>query len=42
MKTFSVRLYIRAECADDARELIHDYTGEQTFVAIKKIEEVID
>ena len=40
MKTYSVRLYIRTECPDDVRELIHDYTGRQTDVTIHKIEEV--
>ena len=42
LKTFAVRLYIKAECSDDARELINDYTGQQTEVKINKIEEVVD
>ena len=40
MKTYNVVLSIRAECPDDARELINDYTGQETDVEIHKVEEV--
>lgn len=37
MRTFEVKLTIRAECESDARELINDYTGEETHIEIKEI-----
>lgn len=40
MKTYKVILEIRAECKDDAEELIQDYSGEETDISILKIEEV--
>jgi hypothetical protein len=37
MKTFDMTLKIRAECEDDARELIDDYSGMQTDIEIIKV-----
>ncbi len=38
MKTYLVELKVRAECEDDAEELILDYTGRETDVEILNIE----
>lgn len=38
MKSFKVELLIRAECEDDAKELLEDYTGEETHIEIVSIE----
>jgi hypothetical protein len=40
LKTYSVLLHIRAECEDDARELIDDFTGMETDVEIINIAKV--
>jgi hypothetical protein len=37
MKTYTITLDIRAECEDDARELLEDYTGQETSVDIKSV-----
>jgi hypothetical protein len=40
MNRYKVVLYISAVCEADAIELIEDYTGEETDLDIKSIEEV--
>jgi len=40
MKTFKVALEISAECKADARELLENFTGEETDLTIKTIKEV--
>ena len=40
MKTFISLITIRAECEDDARELIEEYTGNETSVEILQTLEV--
>ena len=42
MRTYEVKMSIRAECPDDATELIEDYTGEETHVEILEINEIED
>lgn len=34
MNTYAVTLLIRAECPDDANELLEDYTGQETSIDI--------
>ncbi len=38
METYRVVLNIRAECESDAKELINDYSGEQTEIEILSIQ----
>ena len=40
MKDFEVKMNISAECPDDARELIEDFTGQETDVVILEIREI--
>ena len=40
MKTFKVNMKIRAECKDDAIELLEEYTGTETYIEIIDIKEV--
>lgn len=40
VKNFEVKLNIRAECEDDAKEMIEEYLGEVTEVEIIKIKQV--
>lgn len=40
MNTFKMSLTIRAECQDDAEELIQDYSGQETDIEIKSIKKV--
>ncbi len=39
MKTYKVKLLIRAECESDAEELLNDYTGAETHLEILEIDE---
>lgn len=39
MKTYEVKLLIRAECVDDAKELLDDYTGTETTIKVKSVKE---
>ena len=38
MQTFKVTLLMRAECEDDARELLEDYMGNETHIKVVKME----
>jgi len=38
MKTYRMVLLIRAECEDDARELIEEYSGKETDITIEGVE----
>lgn len=38
METFKVILKIRAECKEDAEELLKEYTGQETDIEILKID----
>jgi len=40
MKTFEVKLHIRAECIDDARELLEENNIENTFIHIITIDKL--
>ena len=37
MKTFTIKLTIRAECKADAEELINNYVGQETDVKIQEV-----
>jgi hypothetical protein len=41
LKDFEVKLRISAACEADARELLEDYTGQETDIRIDDIEEVV-
>ena len=38
MKYYIVKVRISAECEDDARELVEEYTGQETDVEILEIQ----
>ena len=40
MNTYRIIMKIRAECPDDVRELIEEYTGQETDIEIKSIRRV--
>ena len=42
MRTYEVKMSIRAECPDDATELIEYFTGKETHVEILEINECED
>jgi len=39
MKTFEMKIKIRAECESDAEELINDYSGAETHIEILETKE---
>jgi hypothetical protein len=40
MKDFIMVLRIRAECKDDAQDLIQEYSGQETDIEIELVEQL--